>query len=699
MSTLELSLLGTTHIELDSQSVEIERRKASAMLIYLAMTGESHSRDALATMLWPELDQSRARAALRRNLSVLNSALAGDWLLADRESISLAGDSGLWLDVHAFHTHLAVVQEHSVHPDDQPCAECIASLAEAVSLYRDDFLSGFTLRDSPQFDDWQFFHTEELRRQMAGALERLVRWLGTQGEFESAITHARRWLALDTLQEAAHRHLMQLYAWSDQRNAALRQYQECARVLEEELGIAPERETSQLYEAIKAGHQQSSAPVTLVRPETQYAKSGDNYIAYQVIGDGPLDLIFIPGFISHIEYAWQEPRYVRLLQRLSSFTRLIVFDKRGTGLTDRPTAPFALEDHMDDVQAVMDAAGSQRAALLGVSEGGPLSCLFAATYPERTTALILYGIFAKGTKSDDFPWMLTGEQWDRWKAMMVTSWGSSQSLAHFAPSMVDDEHFKKWWAKLLRLGSSPGAAMAHIEMLRQIDIRPILPTIRVPTLVVHRRSDKIVRIDAGRYVTENIPGAQYAELEGDDHLWHVGDSDSILDAVEKFLADIQSTVVPERVLATVLATEASGPDDQRRLDDYQQLMLKTIVRFRGRQADSRNGFLLATFDGPSRAIQCASTISAAAQQMGIEVRAGLHTGECVFVGNDVSGAAVDIAAGVMAHASAGEVMVSNTVKDLVAGSGINFEDRGMQASGGPFGEWHLYRALQGNDSS
>jgi pimeloyl-ACP methyl ester carboxylesterase len=434
-----------------------------------------------------------------------------------------------------------------------------------------------------------------------------------------------------------------------------------------------------------------------MQPETRYAKSGDVNIAYQVVGDGPIDLVWVPGFISHVEVGWEDPSFARFFQRLASFSRLILFDKRGTGLSDRVSVKelSTLEQRMDDVRAVMDAVGSERAALLGYSEGGPMCALFAATYPERTSALVLYGAF---TRLTDF--RPSADQLQLVLDAMERSWGQESNLHQVAPSRADDQHFKEWWARYERLGASPGAAVAVTRMNFEIDIRHVLPAIRVPALILHRTGDRLVAVERGRNMAEQIPEAKYVELPGVDHLPFIGDADAILDEVQEFLTGVRPAPYPDRVLATVLFTDivsstqrAAELGDRRwhdLLDSYYALARRELGRFRGREVKTTGDGFLATFDGPARGIRCACAVSGEAGQLGLAIRAGLHTGECEIMGEDVGGIAVHIGARVSAEAAAGEVLVSSTVKDLVAGSGIGFEDRGPHALKGVPEEWRLF---------
>ena len=419
-------------------------------------------------------------------------------------------------------------------------------------------------------------------------------------------------------------------------------------------------------------------------PKTQYAKSGDVRIAYQVVGEGPFDLVFVPGFISNLDVAWEEPYRARVWTRLASFARLIMFDKRGAGLSDRTVGVPTLEERMDDVRAVMDAVGSQRAALFGISEGGAMSILFAATYPERTRALVLYGAYGHFRS-----WVLPPDKIEAALERMEKNWGTGESLGLFAPSVAADETFKLAWARFERLGASPSAVVALMRMNSEIDVRPILPSIRVPTFIIHRQGDVRVNVEAGRFMARHIPNAKYLELPGSDHLLWVGETERVLDEVEEFLTGSRSAIESDRVLATVLFTDIVNSTKRAEmigdrawhdvLDRHNALVRREISRHRGHEVRTMGDGFLATFDGPARSIRCALAINEGVEALGLQVRAGLHTGEVEMTDNDLSGIAVHIASRVATMAKPGQVLVSNTVRDLVAGSNIRFHDEGSHS--------------------
>ena len=440
------------------------------------------------------------------------------------------------------------------------------------------------------------------------------------------------------------------------------------------------------------------------RPETRYTKSGDVNIAYQVVGEGPFDLIWVPGWISNVEESWEVPEYAHFLRRLASFSRLILFDKRGTGLSDRVSNESlpTLEQRMDDVRAVLEAAGSDRAAVFGASEGGNMSVLFTATYPERVRALVLAGIYAKRLWSPDYPWAPTPAQREHEHEVIERGWAGEMDVSELAPRAARDPELMRRIATFFRRSASPGAAVALNRMNTQIDTRAVLPTISVPTLVLHRTDDRNVKVEEARWIAQQVPGARYVELPGDDHLVWTGDTDTLLDEVEEFLTGVRRGPEPDRLLATVLFTDIVGSTERvaklgdgpwrELLEEHHRLVRAELERFRGREIDTAGDGFLATFDGPARAIRCACAIRDSVRSLGIEIRAGLHTGECELVAGKVAGIAVHTAARVNGLAQPSEVLVSSTVKDLVAGSGIEFVDRGEHDLKGVPGTWRLYAA-------
>jgi len=435
--------------------------------------------------------------------------------------------------------------------------------------------------------------------------------------------------------------------------------------------------------------------------EIKYARNGDVSIAYQVLGDGPIDIIYVPPFVSNLELQWQEPQQARYLQRLASFSRLLMFDKRGTGLSDR-TGIATLEERMDDVRAVMDAVGLERGVVFGTSEGGAMSLLFTVTYPERVQALILYGAYARQVAAPDYPEGISPEIAKDRKEALRTRWGQGIMASVMAPERVADPAFLEQQARWERLSASPGAVVALYQMICEIDVRHLLNAVRVPTLILHREGDPI-HAPQSRFLGRHIPGARMVELPGKEYYPFFGDQDALFGEIEEFLTGTRSRSEVDRVLATVLFTDII--DSTRRavelgdqkwrelLVRHHTLIRDELKRFRGREIDTAGDGFFAAFDGPARAIRAAVAIVGKLLKLGIRVRAGIHTGECDVMDNKLSGVAVHTGARVAALAGPGEVLVSSTVKDLVAGSGLRFGDRGRHELKGIPGAWLLYSVI------
>jgi pimeloyl-ACP methyl ester carboxylesterase len=443
----------------------------------------------------------------------------------------------------------------------------------------------------------------------------------------------------------------------------------------------------------------------LTEPQTRYVKSGDAHIAYQVLGEGPADLIVVRGYISHVEVAWESPALAAFYRRLASFCRLILFDKRGTGLSDRvpedrlPT----LEQRIDDVRAVMEAVGSDRAALLGASEAGPMCLLFAATYPERTLGLLLWGCFAR------YDWRrgFIGRYWggdtvDDALDRLEREWGDGGDLAAMAPSVAGDDAARRAWGRAQRLAATPTAARALLRMMLDVDVRPLLPAIRVPVVIVHRVGDIAVDVSHSRYMAERIPGARYVELAGSDHLPWIGDSEPVMAEIQELVTGTRPEPEPDRVVATVMFVDASGAvaagQDAPPGVGLAEVVERHVARFRGDVLVARGVSLAASFDGPARAIRCAEAIVAECDASGVPCRAGLHTGECEPHDGQLRGVAVETAAEILAHATPGEVLVSRTVADLVAGARIGFADRGSHALAAVGDSWQLLATCAGTSA-
>jgi class 3 adenylate cyclase/pimeloyl-ACP methyl ester carboxylesterase len=438
--------------------------------------------------------------------------------------------------------------------------------------------------------------------------------------------------------------------------------------------------------------------------DVRYALSGDISIAYQVLGDGPQDVVMVPGFPSHLEVSWQQPRISHFYRRLASFSRLILLDKRGSGLSDRlaPGDVPGLEQRVDDLTVVLDAVGSDHASLVGFSDGGPLAAFFAASYPERTDALVLANTYPKRTASADYPYAPAEAEFAAIVDMIRTQWGQPIYLDILAPSMLEDEDFRHWWASFLRQSMSPGAALALQTMNAQTDVRAVLDAIHVPTLVVHRAGDRINSLEGGRYLADNIPGARFVELPGEDHFLWLGDADAAIDELEAFITGGRVEAEPDRALMTVLFTDIVGSTDQaaklgdRRwsalVETHDDIVRRELGRFRGREVKTIGDGFLAVFDGPARAVRCAMAMVARLAAVDLHIRAGVHTAEIELVGDDVRGLGVNVAARIMALAEQDEVLVSSVVKDLSLGSGLEYIDHGSHRLKGVPGEWLLYEA-------
>jgi class 3 adenylate cyclase len=443
-------------------------------------------------------------------------------------------------------------------------------------------------------------------------------------------------------------------------------------------------------------------------PETRYARSGAITIAYQVLGEGPIDLVYVPGFLSHLEWNWEHPPYARFLRRLASFSRLILFDKRGTGMSDPVVGVPTLEERMDDLRAVMDAAGSDRAVLLGVFEGGPIALAYAAAHPDRVSSLALYASLSKFTQDAEYPWGWSPAAIRLYLSASEESWGSGEGAEELAPSLAADQTYRAWFARLVRQSASPGMAAALLKMNAAIDVRPLLAHIRVPALVLWRAGDRLVEAGHSIYLAEHLHGARAVELPGDDHWPWAGAADAVLSEIQEHVTGTRGVHEPERVLTTVLFTDIVSSTEHARalgdrswrelLEDHRTVVRKELARFRGREIVTAGDGFFVTFDSPTRAIRCAAATVQAVRALGLELRAGIHTGECQVSGDDLSGIHVHVGARVAGEAGPGEILVSRTVRDLVEGSDIRFEDRGSAVLKGIDGERQLFLAVVGDQS-
>jgi pimeloyl-ACP methyl ester carboxylesterase len=434
--------------------------------------------------------------------------------------------------------------------------------------------------------------------------------------------------------------------------------------------------------------------------EVRFARSADVNVAYRVVGDGPIDLVYAQGSVTHLDVYWELPAFRHYCERLAEFSRLILFDKRGMGMSDRVPGATTLEDRMDDIRAIMDAVGSERATIMGESEGGPLALLFAAAHPERTTSLILQGAEVRERRDGEWPWgEASPEEFEATMASLPAAWGRGMGIDEIAPSVAGQAWARAWRGRVQLNSATPGAAEAFMRMAFEIDVRDVVPAIRVPTLVIHAVDDQVCDVENARFLARTIPDAHYVELPGSEHVpWF--EPDATLAEIREFLTGRREAVMPDRVLATVLFTDlvdstrrASELGDRRwrdLLERHNDVVRHQLARFGGREVDTAGDGFFATFDGPARGIRCAQAILQEVSALDLHVRAGLHTGEVEILGRKVAGLAVNIGARVAGSAAAGEVLVSQTVRDLVAGSGLAFDDRGSAMLKGIPGEWRLY---------
>ena len=434
----------------------------------------------------------------------------------------------------------------------------------------------------------------------------------------------------------------------------------------------------------------------------RYARSGDVNIAYQVVGTGPIDLVLVLGWVSHLAYVWELPAMAAYLNRLASFSRLVLFDKRGCGMSDRVHPLPTLEQRMDDVRAVLDAVGSTRTALMGISEGGVMSALFAATYPERTAGLIVNGSYPSALRRPGYPWGVPEEQFEQRMATVKDVWGKVIGMERYAASQVGNPEVAEWWATFMQMSASPGDAEALLRMNTLIDIRGILPAIRVPTLIVHARGDPVAPIEAGRYFAEHIPNARLLELSSDDHWPYFGDADQVIGEVQEFLTGVRTGPAPETMLATVLCTNVAQAGahavwlgDKRwnhLVDRHLAVVRKALARYSGHEIEAGEHGVTAVFDGTARAIRCGLDVRDQLLDLGLRIQGGVHAGECEIRGGRPRGVALHVASSLMGTAAPGEVLVSGTVKDLVVGSGLEFAERGVREFAGVPGSWSLFAA-------
>ncbi len=695
-------LCGALALEIDGRDAlaAVPAGQARSLLAYLLTRPERRAeRGALLDVVWPGGAPKDPQADLRVILTRLRRALAPA-TLEGRQQLRLNLPAPVWVDLEVARRAIETARAAA---RDAAWRSALEQARAALELLRPGFLAG---QEGAWAQDERRAH-EELELE---ALE----WIARSGlalggaEPAGAQRAARDLVARSPFRETGHRLLMEALAATGNVAEALHVYDDLRVLLREELGVAPAAEVQALHRRLLLGEPALPAARPVVRagstaPPTRYARNGEISLAYQVLGDGATTLLLVTGWVLPMEAIWEDPAYVRFVERLARSFRVVLWDKRGTGLSDRVAVDRlpTLEERMDDIGAVLDAAGAERAAIAGMSEGAVLAALFGAAHPERASALVLYGGWGCTVGDEGYRTMPDRAEFEGFAAGVQGSWDDmGPFLALWAPTHKHDPAVRDWWTRALHRGASPASAVAWLRMLADFDIRAVVGAIHAPTLVLHRAGDRLIAVENGRWLADRIPGAEYVELAGDDHLWWLGDQDALLDEVERFLVGAAPVREPDRVLATVLFTDivdstrrAAELGDRRWRDvvaRHEAIVRDRLARFRGHEVKTLGDGFLSRFDGPARAIQCAAAIRDAVLPLGLELRAGLHTGEVELVGDDVHGIAVAIAARVAATAGPGEVLVSRTVRDLVAGSGIEFEDRGTHDLTGVGEDWHLY---------
>jgi DNA-binding SARP family transcriptional activator/class 3 adenylate cyclase len=708
---LEFRMLGPLEVLADGESLQLGRGKQRALLARLLLDADSViSVAGLIDDLWGESVPETAGKMVQVYVSQLRKRLPTSHVVTRAPGYALEL-RGAELDLHRFDELLARGREALGAGRAQAAAQ---DLRAALALWRGPALAEFS-EPFARFDEARL---EELR---LVCLEDRIEADLVLGRHGDLVGELEALVERHPLRERLRSQLMRAHYGAGRQAEALTAYRAYREQLAEELGMEPsaalrdlERRILQQDPGLEAlARPQPAAPsATTAAPavanveDVRYARSDDVRIAYQVIGDGPVDLVLVHGWVCTFQPGWENPRIASFYRRLASMGRLILFDKRGTGLSDRVTPERLpdLETRIDDVRAVMDAVRSRRAVIVGISEGGPMSMLFAATHPERTLGLVLVGTFARMMWAPDYTIGITETEADRrlaagdaddWARSITLEW-----LSRSAPGILKDEERLRWYVSYVMRGTSPAGAAALRMMNLKIDVRHVLPTVPVPALVLHR--DREWYAEASRYVGSLLPSAKTVELQGSDHLPWEGDQAGVLEEVEEFLSELHEEAEPSRVLVTVLFTDLVGSTtkaeelgDRRwhELRDRHYAVIRAqLTRFRGREVATTGDGMLAVFDGPARAVRCGWAIARGVRSLGVEVRAGLHTGEVEIVDGDVRGVAVQIGACVAALAAPGEVLVSQTVNDLVAGSGLDFDDRGMHHLAGISGEWRLLAA-------
>jgi DNA-binding SARP family transcriptional activator/pimeloyl-ACP methyl ester carboxylesterase len=522
MTAFSLQTFGFPEIHGDHGPIKLNLRKGLALLVYLAEAPGAVARDVIATLLWPESPRETARARLRRMLHRIELTLGQPVFETDRTSLRWSPAVELKVSSRLF---------------ESACDR--GAFEEACLGYRGDFLAGFALADCPEFEDWAFFRREALRGRLMQGLERLVQDKNAAGEHFAAAAHAARLVELDPLSEVYGRHLIRSLLLAGDRSSAERHHAALTQRLRDELGVAPEAETEALMDP-------GAAALLHAVPTTLYVEGAGVHLAYQTYGTGELDILILPGFVSHVERAWEHPSCRAFLVSLMALGRLITFDRRGVGLSDRVGSAPGIEATAEDIGTVLRAARTRRVVLFGASESGPACIKFAVDEPRLVAGLILFGALAKGCWAPDYPYALQASQHDAWRRQLVAGWGGPAGIETFAPSLSRDPQARAWWAGLLRAASSPGAVLAVLEAFRDTDVRQLLPRLSVPTLVLHRRNDRAVRIAAGRDMASHITGAQFVELDGNDHWFFAGAQQPVLEAIKRFVGALPRNRRPMR---------------------------------------------------------------------------------------------------------------------------------------------------------
>ena len=678
---IDFRILGPLEARDGERELPLGGGKQRALLaLLLVNANRTVSIDRIVDELWGDEVPESAQKMVQIYVSKLRKVLSPGMLRTRPPgySLELGPDE---LDLHRFERAVVEARRELDAGRAQQAADL---LREALALWRGPALAEFAAEPFAQPEGARL---EELR---VAALEARLEADLALGRHESVVSELEALTGRHPLRERLRsQHMLALYR-SGRHAEALAGYQSFRRRLADELGMEPSASLRELERLILQQDPSLELPIGAKTAavatggpaigDVAYARSGDTRIAYQVVGDGPIDLVLVHGWVCTFQPGWEYPKLAAFYRRLASMGRLILFDKRGTGLSDRvsPERLPDLETRMDDVRAVLDSVGSERAVLLGLSEGGAMSVLFAATHPDRTTALVLMGTFPREMQGPDYPWGVSEESLRRrlglleeedWAAAATADW-----LGRVAPGIPSDPAALRWYTSYVQRGASPGAAKALRLMNTDIDIRDLLATTSVPTLVLHRAGE--TWREGSRYMGEHIPGARMVELPGDDHLPWEGDAERLLGEIERFVVAPREEAEPDRVLATLLVADVVGPAPDDLVVRYRRLVRTRLAHFRGREADGAGDGLLATFDGPARAIRCASAIVASARELGLEARVGVHAGEVERTATGVRGTAVDLGMRIAAAAAPGEVLVSSTVRDIVAGSGIALEDRG-----------------------